>query len=104
MLTHLAVYRHDYDEDLLVVHSDEGKYILPPGIKAQACGMCGHDAYVTVCPPAFFFQHVRPIPICGQGCLTRFRALLQLDELPELSDDPRWSDAIEPPRRTTGQL
>ena len=95
MLNRLGVYRHDHREDLLVAITDEGTLILPPGVEASPCGMCGNDAYVMVCPPMTHFEFAQPswlcgrIPnrgrrywLCGQGCLDRFKVLLRLDDGP----------------------
>lgn len=73
-----GVYRHDHREDLLVAHTDEGQLILPPDIEPQPCGMCGHSAYATACPPMTHFEFVKPIPICGRACQLRWEKLLRL--------------------------
>jgi len=82
MLNRLGVYRHDHREDLLVAITDEGTLILPPGVEASPCGMCGNDAYVMVCPPMTHFEFAQPSWLCGQGCLDRFKVLLRLDDGP----------------------
>lgn len=82
MLNTLGVYQHDHQPDLLVAITDEGTFILPPGVKADPCGMCGNDAYVMVSPPWSHFEFIQPSWLCGQGCLDRFKELLRLDEGP----------------------